>query len=113
MLLGKPLMLEPRSFELLSLYKEKQPIFKNHSIKSNVERTAIIAIHGILTKNQVRLDEMLGMTSYEQIEEQIKQALADSSIETIMLEIDSPGGEVNGIFDLADFIYSARRKKRI
>ena len=42
MLLGKPLMLEPRSFELLSLYKEKQPIFKNHSIKSNVERTAII-----------------------------------------------------------------------
>ncbi len=115
MLLGKPLMLEPRSFELLSLYKEKQPIFKNlkHSIKSNVERTAIIPIHVILTKKPGAFDEMLGMTSYEQIEVQVKQALEDSSIETILLDIDSPGGEVNGIFDLADFIYSARAKKRI
>ncbi|WP_341821624.1 S49 family peptidase [Wolbachia endosymbiont (group B) of Idaea biselata] len=115
MLLGKPLMLEPRSFELLSLNNQKHPTFKNikHSIKSNVERTAIIAIHGILTKKPGAFDEMLGMTSYEQIEEQIKQALADSSIETILLDIDSPGGEVNGIFDLADFIYSARAKKRI
>ncbi len=106
-------MLEPRSFELLSLYKEKQPIFKNHSIKSNIERTAIIPIHGILTKKPGAFDEMLGMTSYEQIEVQVKQALEDSSIETILLDIDSPGGEVNGIFDLADFIYSARAKKRI
>lgn len=115
MLLGKPLMLEPRSFELLSLYKEKQPIFKNlkHSIKSNVERTAIIPIHGILMKKPGEFDEMLGMTSYEQIEAQVKQELADSSIETILLDIDSPGGEVNGVFDLADFIYSARGKKRI
>ncbi|WP_353279065.1 S49 family peptidase [Wolbachia endosymbiont (group B) of Longitarsus flavicornis] len=113
MLLGKPLMLEPRSFELLSLYKEKQPIFKNHSIKSNVERTAIIPIHGILTKKPGAFDEMLGMTSYEQIEVQVKQALEDSSIETILLDIDSPGGEVNGVFDLADFIYESRLKKRI
>ncbi|WP_353274081.1 S49 family peptidase [Wolbachia endosymbiont (group A) of Ennomos erosarius] len=115
MLLGKPLMLEPRSFELLSLNNQKHPTFKNikHSIKSNVERTAIIPIHGILTKKPGAFDEMLGMTSYEQIEVQVKQALEDSSIETILLDIDSPGGEVNGIFDLADFIYSARGKKRI
>ncbi|WP_341823081.1 S49 family peptidase [Wolbachia endosymbiont (group A) of Clivina fossor] len=114
-LLGKPLMLEPRSFELLSLNNQKHPTFKNikHSIKSNVERTAIIAIHGILTKKPGAFDVFLGMTSYEQIEEQITQALADSSIETIILEIDSPGGEVNGIFDLADFIYESRAKKRI
>lgn len=115
MLLGKPLMLEPRSFELLSLNNQKHPTFKNikHSIKSNVERTAIIPIHGILTKKPGAFDEMLGMTSYEQIEAQVKQELADSSIETIILEIDSPGGEVNGIFDLADFIYESRAKKRI
>ncbi|MFT4314085.1 MAG: S49 family peptidase [Wolbachia pipientis] len=113
--LGKPLMLEPRSFELLSLNNQKHPTFKNikHSIKSNVERTAIIPIHGILTKKPGAFDEMLGMTSYEQIEVQVKQALEDSSIETILLDIDSPGGEVNGIFDLADFIYESRAKKRI
>ncbi len=115
MFLSRPLMLEPRSFELLSLYKEKQPIFKNlkHSIKSNVERTAIIPIHGILTKKPGAFDGFLGMTSYEKIQEEIESALGDKSIETILLDIDSPGGEVNGIFDLADFIYSARGKKRI
>ncbi|MFP3015466.1 MAG: S49 family peptidase [Wolbachia sp.] len=115
MLLGKPLMLEPRSFELLSLNNQKHPTFKNikHSIKSNVERTAIIPIHGILTKKPGAFDEMLGMTSYEQIEVQVKQALEDNSIKTILLDIDSPGGEVNGIFDLADFVYQSRVKKRI
>ena len=30
-----------------------------------------------------------------------------------MLDIDSCGGETNGIFDLADFIFAARNKKRI
>nr|WP_253309954.1 S49 family peptidase [Rickettsia endosymbiont of Ceutorhynchus assimilis] len=115
MLLGKPLMLEPRSFELLSLNNQKHPTFKNikHSIKSNVEKIAVILIHGILTKKPGEFDGLLGMTSYEQIEVQITQALADSSIETIILEIDSPGGEVNGVFDLADFIYESRAKKRI
>ncbi|WP_264688349.1 S49 family peptidase [Wolbachia endosymbiont (group A) of Sympetrum striolatum] len=111
--LNRCVMVEPRSFELLSLQTGKQPIFKNikHAVR-NSER-GIIPIHGILTKKPGAFDEMLGMTSYEQIEEQITQALADSSIETIILEIDSPGGEVNGIFDLADFIYESRGKKRI
>ncbi|WP_353285771.1 S49 family peptidase [Wolbachia endosymbiont (group A) of Gastracanthus pulcherrimus] len=115
MLLGKPLMLEPRSFELLSLHSEKQPIFKNvkHYVKNNIEKTAIIPIHGILTKKPGAFDGFLGMTSYEKIHEEMESALGDKSIETILLDIDSPGGEVNGVFDLADFIYSARGKKRI
>ncbi len=113
--LCRPMMIEQKSFDLLSLYNGKQPIFKNikHAVNQNIEKTAVIAINGILTKKPGAFDVFLGMTSYEQIEEQIKQALADSSIETIMLEIDSPGGEVNGIFDLADFIYESRAKKRI
>ncbi|RDD34309.1 S49 family peptidase [Wolbachia endosymbiont of Cylisticus convexus] len=111
--LNRCVMVEPRSFELLSLQTGKQPIFKDikHAVR-NSER-GIIPIHGILTKKSETFDYMLGMTSYEQIEEQIAQALADEEIKTIILDIDSPGGEVNGVFDLADFIYSARGKKRI
>lgn len=106
-------MVEPRSFELLSLQTGKQPIFKNikHAVR-NSER-GIIPIHGILTKKSETFDDIFGMTSYNQIEAQITQAIEDSDIETILLDIDSPGGEVNGVFDLADFIYSAREKKRI
>ncbi|WP_223823098.1 MULTISPECIES: S49 family peptidase [Wolbachia] len=113
--LCRPMMIEQKSFDLLSLYKGKQPIFKNikHAVNQNIEKTAVIAIHGILTKKPGAFDDFLGMTSYEKIQEEIEEALSNKDIETILLDIDSPGGEVNGVFDLADFIYSARGKKRI
>ncbi len=111
--LNRCVMVEPRSFELLSLQTGKQPIFKNikHAVR-NSER-GIIQIHGILTKKSEVFDDVLGMTSYEKISEEIEEALIDKEVETIILDIDSPGGEVNGLFDLSDFIYQARRKKRI
>ncbi|WP_264685219.1 S49 family peptidase [Wolbachia endosymbiont (group B) of Parapoynx stratiotata] len=111
--LNRCVMVEPRSFELLSLQTGKQPIFKNikHAVR-NSER-GIIPIHGILTKKSEVFDDVLGMTSYEKISEEIEEALIDKEVETIILDIDSPGGEVNGLFDLSDFIYQARRKKRI
>lgn len=58
---------------------------------------AIIQIHGILTK-----------TSYEEIHQQISSALTKH--QRIILDINSPGGETSGLFDLADFIYQARNK---
>jgi ClpP class serine protease len=113
--LNKPMMIKQKSFDLLSLYNGKQPIFKNlkHIIRNEEKGVEIIPIHGILTKNPGAFDDFLGMTSYEKIREEIEKALADREIETILLDIDSPGGEVSGIFDLADFIYEARKSKRI
>ncbi len=112
--INKPVMVERRSFELLSLYNSKQPIFKNlKHFHINPKGIAIIRIYGVLTKKTEAFDHILDMTSYENIHEEIESALEDKSIETILLDIDSPGGEVNGVFDLADFIYSARGKKRI
>ncbi|WP_353282734.1 S49 family peptidase [Wolbachia endosymbiont (group A) of Pogonocherus hispidulus] len=114
MWINKPVMVERRSFELLSLYNSKQPIFKNlKHFHINPKGIAIIRIYGVLTKKTEAFDHILDMTSYENIHEEIESALEDKSIETILLDIDSPGGEVNGVFDLADFIYSARGKKRI
>nr|WP_315984617.1 S49 family peptidase [Wolbachia pipientis] len=114
MWINKPIMVERRSFELLSLYNSKQPIFKNlKHFHINPKGIAIIRIYGVLTKKTEAFDHILDMTSYENIHEEIESALEDKSIETILLDIDSPGGEVNGIFDLADFIYSARGKKRL
>ncbi|RDD34285.1 putative minor capsid protein C [Wolbachia endosymbiont of Cylisticus convexus] len=115
MLLGKPLMLEPRSFELLSLHAAKHPTFKNikHAVRNSERRIKVIPIHGILTKNTEAFDDILGMTSYEKIREEVEEALINEEVETIILDIDSPGGEVNGIFDLSDFIYEARALKKI
>jgi signal peptide peptidase SppA len=43
----------------------------------------------------------------------IAMALADSKVRKILLDIDSPGGEVSGLFDLVDFIYESRETKPI
>ncbi|WP_250296965.1 S49 family peptidase [Wolbachia endosymbiont of Oedothorax gibbosus] len=113
--MNKPMMIEARSFELLSLQAAKHPTFKNikHVTRNSEMGIKVIPIHGILTKNSEAFDDILGMTSYEKIREEIEEALIDEEVETIILDIDSPGGEVNGIFDLSDFIYEARTKKRI
>ncbi|MCM1002075.1 S49 family peptidase [Wolbachia pipientis] len=112
--INKPMMVEPRSFELLSLQAGKQPIFKNikHAVKNSEKGIKVIPIHGILTKKSEAFDNVLGMTSYEKIREEIEEALIDEEVETIILDIDSPGGEVNGLFDLADFIYEARKSEK-
>lgn len=113
--LNKAVIVEPRSFELLSLHAAKHPTFKNikHAVRNSESRIKVIPIHGILTKNTEGFDDILGMTSYETIREEIEEALIDEEVETIILDIDSPGVEVNGLFDLSDFIYEARTKKRI
>ncbi|WP_174515626.1 S49 family peptidase [Wolbachia endosymbiont of Cardiocondyla obscurior] len=115
--MNKPMMIEQRSFDLLSLHAEKHPTFKNikHAVRNSERGIKVIPIYGILTKKSEAFDDVLGMTSYEKIREEIEEALIDEEVETIILDIDSPGGEVNGLFDLADFIYSAREsgKKRI
>ncbi|WP_341810308.1 MULTISPECIES: S49 family peptidase [unclassified Wolbachia] len=102
------------SLNYYTLYNSKQPIFKNlKHFHINPKGIAIIRIYGVLTKKTEAFDHILDMTSYENIHEEIESALGDKSIETILLDIDSPGGEVNGVFDLADFIYESRTKKRI
>lgn len=54
-----------------------------------------------------------GPTTYSEIWNAFDLALADDAVQGIVLDIDSPGGEVNGVFDLADHIFSSRGIKPI
>lgn len=54
-----------------------------------------------------------GATSYERITNDIQSALANDDIGAIILNIDSPGGEVNGCSELAQLIFNARGTKPI
>jgi ClpP class serine protease len=48
------------------------------------------------------------MTGYDGIRQSFLTALEDPEVNGICLDIDSPGGEVAGCFDLVDEIYNAR-----
>ena len=74
---------------------------------------AVIPVHGTLVQKTGTLRPYSGMTGYDGIRQSFLTALEDSSVEGIVLDIDSPGGEVAGCFDLVDTIYAARGDKPI
>jgi len=56
---------------------------------------------------------MSGATSIEEVAREFTTALDNPKIQSIVLTIDSPGGQVNGTSELADLIHSARGRKPI
>ena len=72
---------------------------------------AIIPVEGTLVHKTRGIDALSGLRSYVDIQQEIEDAATDPAIKGILLEIDSPGGEVAGAFDVADTVYSARATK--
>ncbi|WP_370559417.1 S49 family peptidase [Edwardsiella tarda] len=79
----------------------------------NVAGIAVISICGTLVQKLGSLRPYSGMTGYDGIRQAFLSALSDPDVKGICLDIDSPGGEVAGCFDLVDEIYNARGKKPI
>lgn len=68
---------------------------------------AVIPVVGSLVRRTVGLDPASGFTSYAEIAGMVDAALADPSVEGIVLDIDSPGGEAGGVFELGERIRAA------
>lgn len=77
------------------------------------EGIAVINIAGTLVRRSSWLDAYSGICSYEDIENEFLDAATDPDIKGILLDIDSPGGEVGGCFDLVDQMFSQRGSKPI
>ena len=78
-----------------------------------VDGIAVIEISGVLIHRGGWIGQSSGQTSYEGIAAQIEAAASDPSVRGVALEIDSFGGEVAGVFDLADQIRALRRDKPV
>ena len=78
-----------------------------------IDRVAIIPIFGILVQKLGFLDPACGFTGYDGIRLMVLTALEDRAVAGIALTIDSAGGEIGGLFDLADMIFAARERKPI
>ncbi|MGX9376067.1 S49 family peptidase [Pantoea ananatis] len=79
----------------------------------NVGGVAVISIQGTLVQKLGSLRPYSGMTGYNGIRQAFLTAMDDPEVAGICLDIDSPGGEVAGCFDLADEIYRARGEKPV
>lgn len=72
---------------------------------------ATIFVLGPLVRTDA--DAAYGETSYEEIRSSLQVALDDPSVETIELFVNSPGGDVSGLPELAGFIEGAARQKKM
>jgi signal peptide peptidase SppA len=74
---------------------------------------ALIQVRGTLVQKLGTLRPYSGMTGYDGLRQAILCAHADPAVKAIVLDVDSPGGEVSGCFDLVDTIYGLRGDKPI
>jgi len=75
--------------------------FQRPPLATAPEGIAVIPIHGSLVKRSLGLEAASGLTSYGEIAAMLDTALADPMVSGILLDIDSPGGEASGSFELA------------
>ena len=71
---------------------------------------AIVPVLGPLVTRGDWLSTVLGATEYGAIADAVSAAADDPAVRGILLEVDSPGGEVGGLFDTVDTIGAIKRR---
>lgn len=74
---------------------------------------AVLPIYGTLVRRTVGLEAESGMASYQGLATMLDAAVADPNVAAILLDIDSAGGESGGVFDLADRVAAAAKRKPV
>lgn len=69
---------------------------------------AIVPVHGMIAQHASVFDEYFGVTSIDSIRAAFRAAMADPNTKAILFNVDSPGGSVAGVTELANEIRQAR-----
>jgi signal peptide peptidase SppA len=77
------------------------------------EGVAVIPIYGPLFRHASMLTALSGATSYADVRKDLQRAIDDPQVKAILLDVNSPGGEVDGCGELADAIYAVRAAKPV
>lgn len=97
--------------DFLAAAEQNEPTPESgYEVKDGV---AVIEVYGVLSKRMNMLTRFSGGTSTEKLAEAIKQAAADPEVDAILLDIDSPGGTVDGTKEVADIVYATRFEKPV
>lgn len=92
--LGKPLSNEPKPYDV-------------------VNGVAVLEMEGIVAKRMSLFSKISGGVSTYHVQEQFAAAMNDPKVHSLILNIDSPGGGIDGTAELANMIYSQRGEKPV
>ena len=74
---------------------------------------AVVPIRGFIAPRSSPMLSWFGGTGVDQVVAEVRRAVADSSVQAVVLDVDSPGGEVAGVPEAASAIRSLRGVKPI
>lgn len=92
--IGRPLQNQPQGYEV-------------------IDGVAVVPVFGVVAKRANIFMQVSGGASSELIGRDIQNALNDPTVKAIILDIDSPGGTVDGTQQLANLVRSVRGQKPI
>lgn len=82
--------------------------------KSSGQRgVAVLPLVGTIIPRADMFSESSGAVSVQRFTRNFRQALADPEVGSIVIDIDSPGGQVDGVEELATEIYQSRGIKPV
>lgn len=83
---------------------------KSYEVQNGV---AVVRLSGPVTKRFSFWSWLFGGTSTQVTADSLRRAANDSQCTSIMLVIDSPGGSVSGVGDLADVVSAVNKRKPV
>lgn len=119
----KPLLMDPQRLQpfllsqqsmnaLKNSYFVQEPSTEKKRFTVTNEGVAILPVKGVLVHGSVSpLERLFGLSSYDDMMADVEDAVTDPQVKGLLLDVDSPGGEASGMFELADLIYSSRDLK--
>jgi signal peptide peptidase SppA len=114
-LTSRPLAIAPRALETLlaasrvALVPQDGGTTRGRGYAVTAAGIAVVPVLGPLVARGDWLTELFGAAVYGEVGEAVEAALADPSVRGVLMKIDSPGGEVAGMFDLVDRLEALRQ----
>lgn len=111
-LLGQPWALPQSTLRAMVDHLSREPMAAEPRVLGlsgpQSQRPGTIPVYGVISHHPDALAELFGGTSVDEIRARIDAAMRDSRINRIVLDIDSPGGTVTGVTELAATIRTLR-----
>lgn len=82
-------------------------------LRGNGKTVAVVTLHGVVISRAPLWAESWGYINPQSFAAQLRQLADDSSVASIVLSCDSPGGTVAGTIEAAEAVAYARSKKKV
>lgn len=92
---------------------QPQAAARRFDVPTTTRGTAMLSVFGVLSQRMNLFQAISGGTSTELLGAKLDQLVADPAVKAIVLAVDSPGGSVFGIAELAAKIRAAAGSKRV